>query len=489
MKSPVGVAARSMAASLLGILAGCQSMDVGGLDVLTSPIGRSYQKLREVATVSTNAHPDAGNGPTTVETRRLEQARLLVEAGRHADAEALLLDIKGQGYGRFFDFSKRTRKTFRKKLAKDQRLGDALNPQLVDPRAAFREEQLILLAESQFQQKKYAAAQDNYTELLSDFPSTQHIDKASGRLFEIGRYWLDTMNFEAAAQIRPAGVEAPTSGVDPNTTTGWLAGVPVLPNFTDGTRPVFDTRGRALQALKTIWLHDPTGPLADDAMMLTATSHLERGDNREADRVLTNLRKLYPDSPYLEPAFLLGSHVRLMGYQGSDYDQTPLDEAAQLKRSTLGLFPDIEEKTRLQKELADIDAARAEREWQRVEFYRKKSLPKAMAVHLNRILARFPGTAHEQRARQELLALGRQYANGQWMAREVRNAGNPLPVASRTEPQPASEPPLVLDGELPVRNSGDESSEPPRTLANPTEAQPATPAEATPASPTRQIPN
>jgi hypothetical protein len=140
-----------------------------------------------------------------------------------------------------------------------------------------------------------------------------------------------------------------------------------------------------------------------------------------------------------------------MGYQGSHYDQTPLDEAAQLKTSTLGLFPDIEEKERLKAELADIETARAEREWQRVEFYRKKNLPKAMAVHLNRILARFDGTVHAQRARKELLALGTEYANGRWMASEIRAAGNPLPVASVDAVDPVTPAPTSTPARFPSR--------------------------------------
>jgi len=451
MKSKVGHAAVLAVVCLLGNSAGCRSIDVGGLDLITSPLSNSYSALRDATTVDGDRHPDADNGPSSGERSRLEQASKLAESGRHAEAEALLVDLKGQGAARFFDFSKRTRTTFLKKLDDDRRIGDELNPNLLDPRAGFREESLFLLAESRFHQKKYSAAQENYTELMIDFPSTRHIDRASQRLFEIGRYWLDTQNFEAAAQIRPAGATAPASTTSQGTPSGWFAGLPLVPNISDSTRPFFDTKGQALLALKTIWLNDPTGHLADDALMLAAATHLEQGDSREADRILTNLRKLYPNSPYLEPAFLLGSHVRLMGYQGSHYDQTPLDEAAQLKTSTLGLFPDIKEKERLQAELADIERARAEREWQRVEFYRKKNLPKAMAVHLNRILARFAGTAHAQRAQQQLIKLGPEFANGGWMANEVRAAGNPLPVADTTPPPTSIQKPADLSGELPPR--------------------------------------
>ncbi len=481
MKSKVGHAAALVAVCLLSTSAGCRSFEIGGLNMITAPLSNSYSAIRDATTVDGDRHPDADNGPTSGERLRFEEASQLAESGRHAEAEALLVDLKGQGVARFFDFSKRTRRTFLKKLDDDRRMGDALNPNLLDPRAGFREESLFLLAESRFHQKKYSAAHDNYTELMVDFPSTRHIDRASERLFEIGRYWLDTQDFEAAAQIRPDGVTAVASTTSQGTPFGWFAGLPLVPNVSDRTRPVFDTRGQALQALKTIWLNDPTGHLADDALMLAAATHLERGDSREADRILTNLRKLYPNSPYLEPAFLLGSHVRLMGYQGSHYDQTPLDEAAQLKTSTLGLFPDIKEKERLQAELADIETARAEREWQRVEFYRKKNLPKAMAVYLNRILARFAGTSHAQRARQELIDLGPEYANGGWMAQEVRAAGNPLPVAAVT---PATPKPADFSEAFPSRPK----PQPPASADNSTQPPPQPPPQPTPQPPPQPPP-
>ena len=50
----------------------------------------------------------------------------------------------------------------------------------------------------------------------------------------------------------------------PCTQMARLADVPPLP-IARGDGPwLFDTDGRALEALKSIWLNDPTGPLADD---------------------------------------------------------------------------------------------------------------------------------------------------------------------------------------------------------------------------------
>ena len=426
MESKVGRTAILLATCLLGCTPGCRSLEVGGLDLVSAPLNRSLAVMKSAVSTDTSQHPEAEAGPTSVELARYEQATRLTEEGKHGEAEALLVDLKNQGYARFFDISSRRRKSFAKKIDKDPRLGDTLNPHLLDPGAALREDALFLLAENQFQLKKFAPAQDNFTALMTEFPSTRHIDRATQRLFEIGRYWLDSQHFLAASTIRPAGAIVPAAGSDPSTTQGWLMTMPILPNVTDPTRPLFDTRGRALQALKSIWLNDPTGHLADDALMLTAAIHLEQKNRREADRILTNLRKLYPDSPYLEPAFLLGSHVRLLSYQGSEYDQTPLEESAQLKRS----------------ELQDIENARADREWQRVEFYRKKNLPNAMAIHLTQILARFPGTGHAKRAQAMLRQLGPGYASGKWLAREVQSVGNPLakPISIKTPSGSLNEP-------------------------------------------------
>ncbi|MFP6701880.1 MAG: hypothetical protein VB861_09050, partial [Planctomycetaceae bacterium] len=128
---------------------------------------------------------------------------------------------------------------------------------------------------------------------------------------------------------------------------------------------------------------------------------------------------------------------------------------------------------------------------------------KAMAVHLNRILARFDGTDHAQRARKELLALGTEYANGRWMASEIRAAGNPLPVAAVDAVNPVtptatstpaafpSRTELEAPGTTPVVPSGPQfpaQPEPEPELGSETEFQlPETAAE--PESSVREIPS
>lgn len=288
-----------------------------------------------------------------------------------------------------------------KDLAKKQKL------------TAFGEEARFKLAESYYHQQQFAYAQDAYDQLLEDHPTTRHVDAVTRRLFTIAQAWLgmsvpltkerkDTgiqlvSNEEIDEPQEPARLNIDTS--DPTYV------VPLLPNFHDRRRPLFDTQGRALQALKSIWLNDPTGPLADDALMLTATHYMKKKDFVEADRYYKILREEYPKSPHLEKAFVLGSHVKLMSYRGPYYEGSTLQDARKLKESTLRMFPDNKQRNELRQELRDIYNAEAQRLWARVEYEQRKERPKAIAIACKTLIDSFPETDYAQKAREVLAAI------------------------------------------------------------------------------------
>jgi len=272
------------------------------------------------------------------------------------------------------------------------------------------EDTQFLLAESQYYRKRYSFAQDSYDQLLKDHPSTRYLDESTQRLFTIAGYWLGYPEFATSSEIQQVNLEEsrierpePQKKSSPGK---W----PIIPNFTDRSRPVFDTPGRALQALKSIWLNDPTGPLADDALMLSATYYLRRGRYMDADRTFTLLREEYPKSPHVQDAFLLGSHVKLMSYQGANYDSKSLDEAGQLKESTLRMFPDGKDNGRLKAELANIENAKALREWEKAQFYMRKKLPKSEAVYCQVLIQKFPKSPYANLAKKRLNELGPEVA-------------------------------------------------------------------------------
>ena len=340
----------------------------------------------------------------------------------------------------------------------------------------IREEAAYYLAESEFQQQRYAAAQEHYTMLIEDYPSTRYMDESTRRLFSIAKKWLPVDEFATTSEIQQVNLEdrhaTPLSNITPEERRfGWL------PNFSDKTKPVLDTNGHALAALKTIWLNDPSGPLADDALMLSATFHLRSKNYREADRMLTILREEFPKSTHLQTAFVLGSHVKLMSYQGAKYEERQLEDARQLKESSLRLFSDLLEGDKIRGDLKKIHEARALRDWELVQFYEKKNKPRSVVVYCRQVIENFPETQYATLAREKLAEMNvatgannsleptrADSSNGQQFRSEP--AESPRPIVDEGPVFETSEP--IFDDPSTGRASFGESSQPSNRYTQPT---------------------
>ncbi|MFM9965167.1 MAG: tetratricopeptide repeat protein [Planctomycetaceae bacterium] len=278
------------------------------------------------------------------------------------------------------------------------------DPEYHDDHNRVREDSMFLLAESYFKQDRLNSAKGYYEILLKEYPSTRHLNAATRRLFGIGRTWLGMPEFATNSDVTPVNLEDPRATKVPKRQKPPHSAI-LVPNLFDKTRPVFDTPGNALDSLKSIWLYDPRGPLADDAIMLTASHHLRTGNYQEADRFFSMLREEYPNSPHLQTSFVLGSHVKLMSYQGAGYDEKQLEDARQLKASALRLFPNFPDKERLKDELDRIEEARAQRLWELVELYGRKSKPKAQIIYAEDLLKMYPKSSYAPKAREVLVKL------------------------------------------------------------------------------------
>lgn len=241
---------------------------------------------------------------------------------------------------------------------------------------SLEEDAFFMIAECQFLTKRYPTAQDSYEQLLQKYPNSRHLDKAAYRQFTIGKTWLDEHR-EAAKS----------------------AGLP-LPNLTEDSRPLWDLSGRAIEALDSVVLHDPTGPLADDAVMLIAGHHFASGQYESAEQRYDSLRELFPNSEHQGKAHLLGARAKLRAYQGADYDQSKLDEAARLLRAALRQFPELEEeRPGIFRALEAIRAQEAEGLWESAEYYRRSRHPRSAAVYYDLLIQRYPDTKWAELAR------------------------------------------------------------------------------------------
>lgn len=236
------------------------------------------------------------------------------------------------------------------------------------PDSLLEEDALFMLGECYFFTDQYTKATDTYGKLLKKHEFSRHLDKAVARLFAIGRYWEQMYDY------------------DPH----W----PVTPNFADKKRPLFDTWGHSIKAYEQVRMNDPTGPLADDAVMATANTYFTHGRWEDAAYNYDIIRKEYPKSEHQVQAHILGVKSKLEVYQGSMYDGTPLNEAGDIAQQTLTQFPGQlgPEKQRMIQTKNGIVEGQAERDWTIAQFYDNKKLYGAARFYYQEVIKNHPQT-------------------------------------------------------------------------------------------------
>lgn len=242
------------------------------------------------------------------------------------------------------------------------------------PDSPLEEDALFLKAECLFFSDQYPKAQDAYDETLKKHENSRHLDTICKRLFAIGQYW------EQLEEKTPH----------------W----PVTPNLTDKKRPWFDTFGNGLRAYESVRLHDPIGPLADDAVMATANAHFRWGHWEKAAYNYDVLCKEYPKSDHQIKAHLLGMEAKKRVYQGQFYDATPLKDREALAEQTLLQFgPQLgQERRRVEETRREITEEWAAREWAMAEFYDKKECYRAARHYYQDLMKKYPQSQYAQRA-------------------------------------------------------------------------------------------
>jgi outer membrane protein assembly factor BamD (BamD/ComL family) len=247
------------------------------------------------------------------------------------------------------------------------------------PDSALEEDAMWQAAECLFFTDQYPKAEDEYDGLVKKYPNTRYLDRIAQRQFVIAQYWL------ALDEKRHLPL--------------------LVPNVLDRSRPLFDTRGRALKAYEHVRLNDPRGPLADDSLMAEANAHFLNREWLDADYFYSLLRTEYPDSEFLMPAHLFALQAKLKAYQGPAYEGGMLDEAEILADQILVQFPDqlsTEEEQRVVRSRAEIAAQQALRHWKRAEFYKKGQHYTSARIYYALIARDYPKTMLAQQSRDRL---------------------------------------------------------------------------------------
>lgn len=244
------------------------------------------------------------------------------------------------------------------------------------------------LAEIQYQRGKYVAAHDSYEKLVTTYPGTKYLEKLVAREYEIAQFWL--------AQNDPKA--------KPAQKMNWYDG------FT-GKRHLIDNNGHALSALEHVRQHDPTGPLADDALMRIADNHFARADYESSalyyDQLIND--PTHRKSPFLPRAQLSSIDSKIKGYLGPDYDGAGLEQARETIKQTMATFPERQASTNevLYHTLDLISDQMAERAYRRGEYYRRKGLVTSAEYYFAMVPQKWPTSPWAGKAKKELTTLAK----------------------------------------------------------------------------------
>jgi outer membrane protein assembly factor BamD (BamD/ComL family) len=249
------------------------------------------------------------------------------------------------------------------------------------PDTPVEEDALFMLGESLFFSDQYPKAHDNYSSLLKKYSNSRHLDIAVAREFALARYWEQLDDYHHKWSLTP--------------------------NITDNSQPHFDTFGYAVQAYQNVRMYDPSGPLADDSLMATATAYFRRGQFEMAALDFDVLRKEYPNSEHQKAAHILGLQAKMRVYQGKYYDPTALQEAGEITDQTLTQFGSQlgGERTRLLKAKKQILEEKADREYAMAQYYEKQKYFGSARLYYQGLIEMYPSTDRAKDARTRLDAI------------------------------------------------------------------------------------
>ncbi len=247
------------------------------------------------------------------------------------------------------------------------------------------EQAQFYVAEAQYQRGNYVSAHTSFEQLFHDYPGTEYIEKMVSREYAIAEIWL--------AQADP---KTPAEKKFP-----WYS------RF-DGRQPFLDTHGNALQALEHVRHHDPTGPLADDAVLRIANQYVSDGDYEMAAMHFDQLSTDHPKSPFVQEAQLASIDARIKSYLGPEYDGSGLEKARELIKQTMASFPDRPaDNEKLYHTLDVINDAEAEKTYTIASYYRRTGKVTSAEYYFGKVRQRWPKSSWAAKSKVELASLAK----------------------------------------------------------------------------------
>lgn len=307
--------------------------------------------------------------PDPVADAELKAAEKLVKEGKLAEAEAA-----------YAAMIKKHQKTIPANRDTETRFGGLFTKKKVN-KDWWAQEAQFQLAEVQRKRGNLVGAHDSYEVLIRDWPGTRHTEEVVKAEYEIALAWLAASDPNAPPEKKPR----------------------FLDHF-NGKLPLIDTQGSALAALEHVRQHDPTGPLADDAVMQIADTYHADENYEEAAVYYDQLVVNHPKSPFVQHAQVASVDSKIKSYYGPEYDGNGLDEARETIKQTMTMFPEraVSHSDNLYKTLDIINDQDAERAYKIGEHYLWTGKVNSAEFYFGEVPARWPKSPWAKLAKVEL---------------------------------------------------------------------------------------
>lgn len=234
------------------------------------------------------------------------------------------------------------------------------------PASPLREEAMWLRAEALLAQREHFKAYSQYEELLTQYAGSGHYRDALLKEIEIAETLL--------------GPERRR-----------VLGVPLLSGDTE-----------ALEILRRVYEHQPTGDLADDVVLRIAEYHWNKQNWQEAEDYYDKYCREYPNGESVLHAELRRAQCAIERCRGPRYDVTSLQLAYDRLRQFQQKFPQAAQEAGVADLIQQVRNMQAESLFEIAARYRRAGQPLAAAFYAERMRERFPDSPLNEKARQFL---------------------------------------------------------------------------------------
>lgn len=221
------------------------------------------------------------------------------------------------------------------------------------PGSAYRAEAMWLRSESLFTRKEYYKAFEQYEELIAQYAGSPHYCEALEREIEIAERYL------GPARRR-------------------VLGVPMLSGETE-----------ALEILRRVYEHQPTGDLAEACLVRIADYYWDKQAWQEAEDYYDRYCREHPNGRRIVHAELRRAKSTIEKCRGVRYDTTSLALAYDRLRQFQQKYPEKAQGEGVAELLGQLQERQAESLYEIAAYYHRAGRPLAAAYYAERVQQRF----------------------------------------------------------------------------------------------------